>query len=330
MAARTAFLFAGAAFLFVTSPARALTRVPVLIGSADQEHPVAGSDSLVWSEAPSVRSTRFSVYVRLDGQPRFRVNAAGTVGFSGSGTIEGARIAYQQRRRYSGPGDIKLYDLATRKRSEPPSGVNTGLNERVPSLSGDWLLFGRSPLFAPPWRVLLFNLRTHELRTLTRPRRAFTQPGSVSGYYATWYRCERLTRCAIYLYDISTRARVRVPNPLRRAPFGVAVTSAGVVYFAESKNVDCGRGLALWRWRPGDTRTKLLSLPAGRDTSGMSPLPNADGSTTVLYDRYRCRPDTAAFSEGDIFRFVTPPDPGGGVTQVTTVAPASGPVRSGR
>jgi hypothetical protein len=99
------------------------------------------------------------------------------------------------------------------------------------------------------------------------------------------------------VYNTVTRAKLSVPNPLRRSQYAVSTTAAGVVYFAESRSIDCGSALGLWRYPLGGTRTKLLSLPRGRDVSELSPLLNPDGSTTLFYDEFQCRTLTS-----DIFK----------------------------
>jgi hypothetical protein len=263
------------------SDAAAQTPIPVLATRAVEAQPAAGGLYLAWIEAPGVRSTRFNAYARLEGQPRFRLNAPGTQGFTTGGAIDGARLVYGQVKGRR-PGDLMLFDLVTRTRSSPPTGVNTRRShESGGSLSGDWLLFTRGTRATLTARIVLFNLATGEARQLDIARgKTIVGAGAVRGGYATWVKCRRPTRCDTYVYDIA----------------------AGVVYFVESRRADCRPGVAaIWRYPLGGTQTRLLSLPRGRDPSDLSPLVNADGSTTLFYDSIRCRTGAS-----DILKLVLP------------------------
>jgi hypothetical protein len=285
-------------------PAVAQQPSPVLATPASEMSPAAGGSYLAWTQGRTARPARFNAYAKREGQPKFRLNAPDTHGFTTGGAIDGTMLVYGQRPSLRKPGDLKLFNLLTRTRTDPPAGVNTRRNhEAIGSLSGEWLLFYRETLptaIEQSARIMLFNLVTREVRQLDIALgRTAVQPGAVRGNYATWIRCARPTRCNAYAYNIVTRAKLRVPNPLRRAQYAVSITAAGVVYFAESKSINCGSALGLWRYPLGGTRTKLLSLPRGRDVSDLSPLVNTDGSTTLFYDRFRCRTDTS-----DIFKVV--------------------------
>jgi len=290
--------------LLAAPSAAAQTPIPVLATPALELQPAAGGPYFAWTEAPRAHPTRFNAYARSEGQRRFMLNARGTRGFTTGGAIDGTRLVYGQRPSTTKPGDLKLFDLVTRTRSNPPAGVNTRRNhEASGSLSGDWLLFFSETLSTSTERIVLFNLVTLEARQLDIARgRAYVQSGSVRGGYATWIKCPRSTRCNAYVYDIATRAKLRVPNPLRKSQYAASITAAGVVYFAESRSVDCGSSLALWRYPLGGTRTKLLSLSRGYDVSDLSPLVNVNGSTTLFYDRFRCRTGAS-----DIFKLALAP-----------------------
>ena len=80
------------------------------------------------------------------------------------------------------------------------------------------------------------------------------------------------------------------------------MTAAGGVYFAESRNINCGSDAALWRYRLGGSRTKLWSFPRRHDTSTTSPLVHDDGSTTLYYDNIRCHAGISDIVKSDIFR----------------------------
>ena len=275
--------------LVLVAPTDGHGSAPVRATKADERQPAAAPGLLAWTEAPRAHRLRFGAYVRRDGGPRIRLNPRGTVGFTSGGAIDGTRVVFEQRRRFRSPGDLKVFDLATRRVGDPAPGVNTPEHEKGASLSGRWLLFTR--ISNTTDEVVLLDLITGRTRRLAAAEgRASADSGTVAGNYAAWIKCPRRTRCNAYVADITTGAVTRVPNPRRRSQYAVSVTAAGVVYFAESRSIDCGSGLALWHYRLGADRLKLVSLPRGRDVSTTSPLVNADGSTTLFYDSVRFRP----------------------------------------
>jgi hypothetical protein len=212
------------------------------------------------------------------------VNRARTHGFSGG--FEGETFVYQEvRGRQS---NLVFYDLAGGGRSAPPAGVNTRQWEWHPTISGDWLLFGRQSFAARADLVLLRNLVTGENRRLSRlawGRRTLAEPGQVSGNYAVWFRCTPL--CNVFLYDIAAGSTAKIPNPSRRQQYDPSVTDDGTVYFLRSGR-GCGNSVRLVRHPLGGPSRVLASLGAGRDSGHTYALENDDGTTTVLFDRVRC------------------------------------------
>jgi hypothetical protein len=270
---------------------------PALKTAGDEREPAVDGSYLAWTEAPRAHPDRFRAYARKGGKPRFRVNRRGTVGFTWGGAIDGKRLVYGQARNARAQSDLKFFDLASRKRTGPPAGVNTARIENGASLSGDWLLFRREKRARSSFRIILFNPVTKEAITLDAAHlRRYAQPGNVGGNYATWIRCRRFTFCTTFVYDIAAGTRSRVPNPSHRAQYAASITAGGVVYFAESDGGNCGAHIALWRYPLGETRTKLISLPRDRDPLVTSPLVAA-GGTTLFFDGINCRT-----SRGDIFK----------------------------
>ena len=285
-----------------SAASHAATPVPVLTTRANETQPAAGGPYLAWTESSRAHPLRADAYARRAGQPRFKLNPHGTVGFTSAGAIDGTRIVYQQRSSPYSTGVLKFFDLATRKRSKAPPGVNTPGEQCCASLSGRWLLFERGTVQGfrhgrPPQRVILFDLVTMRARQLdVAPKRGFVEPGTVRGNYASWGKCLP-GGCHGYVYNIATGKTVRIPSPSQRPEYALAVTANGIVYFAESKNSDCGSDATLWRYPLGGARNRLLSFPHGIDVSTVDPFVNTDGSTTLLYDRIRCKP-----VESDIFK----------------------------
>jgi hypothetical protein len=293
-----------AVLLVGCSASAAQTPVPVLATAAIESQPAAAAGWLAWSESPRTRPTQVSVYARATGQPRLRLNAPGTIAFTTGGAIDGTNVVYSERLDLDQPGDLRFFDLGTGARTDPPAGVNTArAHEWGGARSGDWLLFERETIATSTERIILFNLRTGQAKQLdVTSGRAYAQTGGMRGNYATWIRCSRQTRCTTYVHDIAAGTTVAVPNPSKRAQYAASVTATGVVYFAESRDINCGANVALWRYPVGGTRTKLLSIARGRDVSEMSALRNPDGSTSLFFDRYVCRTGAA-----DILRLEVAP-----------------------
>jgi hypothetical protein len=275
----------------------------VLKTRADERYPAASASYVAWSQAPKAHPIRFAAFARRIGGGRVRLNAPGTLGLTYAGAIDGKRIVYRQHRNAHAPADLKLFNLATRKRSNPPPGVNTRRQEKSASLSGNWLLFTRETTAFPTEKIILFNLATRKAIKLdaAKGRHNYVGSGTVEGSYATWSRCAG-AHCNVYVYDIASKTKVAVPNPLNRPQYADSVTAAGVVYFAESRNLNCGSNGEIWRYPLGGSREKLVSLPRGHDVAVTDPLFTADGSTTLFYDNFRCRADRA-----DIFKLSLAP-----------------------
>ena len=225
------------------------------------------------------------------------MNAPGTSGYNGG--IDGTTLVYQQVRR--GQSDLRLFDLVTQQRSIP-AGVNTPQWEWRPSISGQWVMFGRENLRTRPvkTRVLLYDTATSQTITLVDTA-GFSEPGQVNGDYAVYTHCGRVT-CNVFRYQISTGQRVRMPNALsRRVQYAPSVSADGTVYYASSR-FTCGKDVRIRRFVVGHASASLMTLlPAGRDVITTYADDMADGTTRVLHDRGSCKG-----SSNDIYRVIDP------------------------
>jgi hypothetical protein len=281
-------ILAAIALMSLTNPAGALTPRPVRTSPLNEDTPAANRTHLAWSQNSKAHPRRHDLFVKPDGKPRFKVNAPGTRGFA-YGTIYGHVLAYAQRR--GGSSNIKFFNLRTKRRRNPPHGVNTARYETAVTRSGHWLLFSRSRRNGSRQRILLRNLKTRDQRLMVKGNGGsrWAQPGTVSGHYATYVKCRRLTLCNVFRYNIRTGKRTKVPNPKGRAQFAASVTRGGTVFFAESSNITCGHFVGIWSYPRGGPRTRLYLFPDGQDTGATAPVLNGDGSRTIFFDRLKCR-----------------------------------------
>jgi hypothetical protein len=287
---------AGGGSLVFNLDVSALPLIAVRATRAQEAIPSADAEHLAWSQATR-RSPRYQLYMQRSGEPRVRVNRARTQGFSGG--FDGETFVYQETRGTQ--SNLQFYDVASGGRSAPPAGVNTRRWEWHPTLSGDWLLFGRSNSAARVDLVLLRNLVTGETRRLGRlrwGRRTIAEPGQVNGNYAVWYRCT--PACDVFLYDIAAGTTTRIPNPNRRQQYDPSVTSDGTVYFVRSGR-GCGASVRLVRHPIGGPSKVLATLGSGRDSFHTYALENDDGTTGLFFDRVRC--STGAF---DVLKLIDP------------------------
>jgi hypothetical protein len=246
--------------------------------SLSENEPAASADYLAWSQNSAAHPHHVDAYARPWGGAKFKVNAPHTSGEMGG--IDGTTLVYQQN------SDIKLFDLSSHQRTNPPAGVNTTNVEYWPSISGQWLLFGRI-LSSGKSKVILFNTSTHQSRTLASTSTAspFLGPDQVSGDYAVW---ERYTgaACDVYRYTISTKTTMLIPNPNSKCQYASSVTTDGTVYFMRSRSgILCGVAVSLRAYPP---TTTLVSLPNGKDVLDTYAVTDENGSTTIFYDQGSC------------------------------------------
>jgi Tol biopolymer transport system component len=251
--------------------------------------PAASEDYLAYSQLTAKSGGVFNVWVKPAAGPRFMVSAPGRNAFAGS--IDGTTLVYEHRKA-NGRGQIKLVDLVTRQVQNEPV-VNTVRHESNPAISGDYLLFNRSPRpkVTSPRRVILRNLDTRTRTVLDKGGEAYVQTGGIAGNYAAWIRCNRFDRCRIWVYDIAADTKRVLPNPKKRSQYAVGVTADGTVYYAESRTILCDprKVVRIWRQPVGAPRELVWKLWPGRDPSHLSPVVLPDDSVEIYFDRFNCR-----------------------------------------
>ena len=291
-------LVASTVALVSASGADAAQKIPVLTRKHVGEYqPARGNGHLAWEQNTKARPNHFNVYARVDGGKPFRVNARGTQGAMGG--IEGNLIVYQQ---FEGSrSDIKFFNLKTRKRHNPKVYVNTRKWEYWPSISGNWILFGRRNSRATRRTVVLFNRATLSVRVIDRTTTAksFISPGQVNGDYVVWHRCRPVPNCDVYRYNISTRLTHRIPNPNNLSQHAASVTANGTIYFARGGK-RCGHNVRLMRYPVGGPARRLARMAKGRDAGDSFALTDASNATHFFFEQNRC----GRLIGSDIFKIV--------------------------
>jgi hypothetical protein len=253
-----------------------------------------GSASRQAGRERRTRSTRTS---SSRGKARIKVN---TSGVAYAGGIDGTTFIYQHVG--FGQSNIALYDFVTPAHSTP-SGVNTKAWEWSPSISGDWILFGRQNLTVTPVsdHVILHSELggvTHVLDTqVGAPDRTLT-PGQVNGDYATWDRYTPSTHTGtVRRYQISTLHTFTVPLPAGKIQYASSVDPAGDIFYVRS-GIGCGKQVVVRQNVPGGSDVALAALPAGYDVFKTFAVDEGGGVTTVYFDRFNCATGKGA----DIFK----------------------------
>jgi len=286
---RSAVSFACAASaMLVAVPATAGISEPMAIRAtkADEQVPASSRGYLAWAEFHRF----WWVEVERPDGVVVRVNPPGTMAWPGG--FDGKRLVFQQAKvpgRSCCESDLFLDNVKTgRGRGFPASG-NTPSWEWGPSISGDLVLFGRN-LVARHWRILVFDRRTSELRTLAGPTNsAQLWVGQLSGRYAVWTRVTG-NGWDVIRYDLATATRTRIPRPEGVfAQYAASVTSDGTVYFASSGRA-CGKDVSINVRPVGGPTTVLFSLPA-RDDVWSTYVDETGPDSQVLFDPGTCTRD---------------------------------------
>jgi hypothetical protein len=281
-AAALGILAATADALLVQTPVRSTDAIERLARSAEDS---TGTGYLAWTQGPRGHPLRVHAYLQRGDEPRIRLDR-GSRGYTGG--IDLPRVAYQEV--VNETSDVYVYDVSTGIRSELP-GVNTDDWEYLPSISGDWVLFGRDDSVGGRERVVARNIASGAELVLSwaiHTRTTDLRPGQVSGTWATWWRCVG-QRCAVFKRNLAGGGTTRLPVDRRHAFYASAITSDGTVYAARSAAGVCG-GVTLRRFGPGDPAAGhvLARLPAHVDTSTLFARENGDGSVELVYERARC------------------------------------------
>jgi hypothetical protein len=262
-------------------PAQAATEIPVLTSSRGEFQPARGDGVLGWEQNSRKRPNHYDVMVRRDGSSPVRVNPGGSR--AAMGDFAGDRLVYQQYRGQR--SDLRFYDLQTGARSKV-SVANSRHWEYWPSMSGEWLLYGRWNRTSDARRLFLHNLATGERRLLDRTTRAkaFIGPGQVASNYAVWSTCA--LRCNVFRFDIGSAVTEMIPNPgaYQRAP---SVSPTGTVYFSRGGK-GCGASVALVRAPLAGPQEVLIQLQNVLDIRDTYAYTEANGSVDVYYERNGC------------------------------------------
>lgn len=291
--------------------------------------PATDGTYLAWAQNSPRAPRRFRALVRTPTGKTFRVNRRGTMGFPGG--IDNSRIVFREVAK--GASHIRMLNLATRKRMALPAQVNTRASEYAPTISGEWLLFGREERISrDTWRskVYLWNLVTGNFEVLASSSTpGFVMPGQVNGDWATWSSCGS-SSCSVIRYQLSSGKRARIP--VAQVAYSPSVGNDGTVYFGNSAR-GCGNKVGFYRYPVVGPGQLLFTLPKGRDI--LSSYAHGSHPTRVVFAQVNC-PRPGRIFQGDIKGSSVPatvrppnpsPDPAIGAGSVTYQV---NPAHSGR
>lgn len=296
-----------------TIAGRAATPIAVKASSRNEQAPAAGTDWFAWAKSRHSDTSPYDTWAQHGTDRAFKVNARNTQAYPGG--IDGTTLVYQQIVGIDS-SDIKLYDLAQRRRLSLPRGVNTTGWECCATLSGNWLLYTRgSPETRQLQLILLRNLVTGEQRVLDRLRnpRGVLSAGQITGNFVVWSRCNPHPACRILRYDVIAKTTTALRVPSGKVVYGPSVNSNGTTYYLRSKR-GCGKSVELVKEPLTGGSEVLVAFPQGRDgdvtyaftvSTGPPPAPPTK-ITRVYYDRVLCRRQTWDIYRVDDFERLPP------------------------
>jgi hypothetical protein len=277
----------------------AVTPVAVLTGPEEQYQAFANETYLAWTSNSISHPNRWNALIRpIDGGTTRRVNAKGTLGFTGNFDPGTDQLIYGQIANAS--EDIYVYDASSRTRTKVTD-ISTRKDEWQPKISNTFILFQRSHKTDGKWYadVLLYDRATQLTKTLgTWPTSRVIRTGNVGQRYATFFVGSR-KGYSPFLYDSETDTRTKIPSPQPWAWAPLVDETNGTVYFASSGD-HCGQNANIWRLPISLTgpTTKIVDLPDGVDIGWvMSLAPNSISGLDLLFYRLACSKD-----QGDVYK----------------------------
>jgi hypothetical protein len=277
-----------ASMLMLADVAIAATPTKVLATSRNEFDGTAEVGSFAYTQSRSGYPRRFDVYLKPQGLARIKVNAGGTQAYHPTLDMDNATLgdALVFVQTSGGDANLKIWDVDSGGRSNPPVGVNSQVAESKPSLDGDHLLFGRGPANRTYIaRVILFNLVSDtSLVVDTAPPEGTVYPGTVNGDWATWTECSP-SDCRAWRYQISTADKTEVPSGARLI-YTSAIGQDGTVWFVQS-GIGCGANVKIRRQEVGAAPTTLVDFPPGIDAS-ISDLNDSGAVRRLYFSRVNC------------------------------------------
>ena len=238
-------------------------------GGANQFAGDGNSTYLTWTSNSGAHPRHYDALFRpLAGGVPVKMNAPGTVGFSGDINGDTTEAVYQQAD--SSGSDLYTFDLVTQARTPAPDAVNSALWEYGASISDGYILYGRNKFTRKnsPWRIMLYDRNTDTNIVLDTVTQACScvYPGQVSDQYATWTRCTT-SICQAWYYNIADQTMAKIPNPNAKLQYFPAVSAAtGDLYFVQSA-FGCGLHTKIMQWNPvaGGAANLVSAQPRGYD-----------------------------------------------------------------
>jgi hypothetical protein len=192
----------------------------------------------------------------------------------------------------SGQSNLKLYNLSS-PAITTPLGVNTLNYEWQPTISGNWILFGRANLNARPVsdHIVLHNQVAADNRVLDQqvgsPDRLLS-PGQVNGDFATWDRYTYATHTGnVFRYQISDLTTFKVPLPTGKIQYASSTDPTGDIFYVRSGN-GCGKQVVIRENVNGGSDMALAAMPAGFDIVRTFAVDEGGGVTSLYFDRFSC------------------------------------------
>ena len=278
-----------------------LVQTPVLTAGVSEEDPAVSGDYLVWDQNSAGQKKHFNAFMRFNGVTT-RLNPIGTRAWSGG--IDGTTIVYQQANAAATQSSIMMFDAVTHKRSAPPAGVNKPSWEFNPTISGNWLLFGRqSGQHYRRSQVILRSLTSKTSFVLADVSTSgyVVYPGQVNGNWVVWGRCGP-SSCSVYRRNIATRVSNKLVNTLQRDKyeFDPAVAVNGTAYYVHSGQY-CGQRVRLVKHGVGTPETVLTGFNNGVGLGQLTAAPNPVSGTDVYFTKIRC-----ALNSSDVYKVLDP------------------------
>jgi hypothetical protein len=277
------------AVVLTATAAQAAVPSKYVDGPADEYTVAAAAGFHAYGVSPH-GTYAYRINVLQDGMSGYKVGSTTSVAEVGNidvGNPLGDLMAYTySRTQKTTHWNVELWDLNAKANLALPSGINTTKDEENPSISGDYLLFGRAPqgtVFSQ--RILLYRFSTGETITLAEaPGRGNVTANAIAGDWAVYTVCRANWVCNVYRYQLSTGGTVKIPNP-DRATYWPTVMSDGTVYYVLGSPDYCGFHTKIMRWN-GATATAIYAFANGIEIGPMSAVD--EGGIVVYFSRVVC------------------------------------------